>query len=79
MLVELDFVTVFVFTVGTIAVTSSVLDLDWFFEHPKTFLVVKLIGRPAARVLYFLLGLFLIFGKLFVMLAKAFLLADPAQ
>ena len=42
---------------GFFSIVCAALDLDWFMNHSKAWLFVKLFGRDGARVFYILLGL----------------------
>ncbi len=50
---------------GAFSVFCSIKDYDWFMEHRKARLLVKLLKRNGARIFYTLLGAGLIvFGGL---------------
>ncbi len=51
--------------VGAFSVFCSIKDYDWFMEHRKARLLVKLLKRNGARIFYTVLGAGLIvFGGL---------------
>jgi hypothetical protein len=60
--------TGFVFiAVGIFSVFCSIKDYDWFMEHRKARLLVKLLKRNGARIFYTVLGTGLIvFGGLYL-------------
>ena len=45
---------------GIFSMTAAAADWDWFLNHRKARVFVFLLGRTGARVLYFLLGAFLL-------------------
>jgi len=47
----------FIIFAGIFAVLGGALDWDWFMNHHKATIFVKMLGRNGARVFYILLGL----------------------
>lgn len=45
---------------GILAITAAAGNWDWFFAHPKVRLFVNLFGRTGARIIYAVLGGFLL-------------------
>jgi small neutral amino acid transporter SnatA (MarC family) len=45
---------------GLFSLAGALLNWGWFMSHYKAAVIVRLIGRTGARVLYALIGLFLI-------------------
>jgi hypothetical protein len=45
---------------GLFCITSSLFNWDWYFNHPRARLLVRLFGRMGARVVYAILGAVLI-------------------
>ena len=60
-----EFVFFLLFGGGAIATVCAALDNDWFFNHYKTALLVKLFGRPGARIFYGVMGLLMIGSGVF--------------
>ena len=56
---ENGFFRTFIFLCGLFTVFCATQNYDWFMENRKTWLFVKLFGRNGARVVYILIGLFL--------------------
>jgi hypothetical protein len=46
---------------GLFCIICAILDLDFFMNHRKAKLFVTLLSRTGARIFYILLGLFLCF------------------
>jgi hypothetical protein len=44
--------SIFALGAGVFLIIASILDWNWFFEHYKARLFVKLLGRTGARVFY---------------------------
>ena len=49
----------FVFA-GLFSIAGAILDWEWFMTSRRAAMFVRLLGRTGARVLYALLGLFLV-------------------
>ena len=45
---------------GLFSFAGAVFDWDWFMTHHRAAVFVRLLGRNGARVLYALLGIFLV-------------------
>ena len=56
----MGFAYLFAILCGVFSIFCAVRDYDWFMENHRAWLFVKLLGRNGARVVYILLGLFLI-------------------
>lgn len=48
------------FAIGIFTIVGAIQDWDWFMNHRRARLWVKLFGRNGARIFYMLLGVFLI-------------------
>jgi small neutral amino acid transporter SnatA (MarC family) len=46
---------------GAFCIIASILNWNWFFNHRRAYIFVKLFGRTGARVVYSILGIFLFF------------------
>lgn len=51
---------IFVMLAGAFAIAGGILNWDWFMEHRRARIFVRLLGRQGARVLYALLGVAII-------------------
>jgi hypothetical protein len=54
--------------VGLFCIICSVKDYNWFFEHRKAKLLVRLFGRKGARIFYLALGVFIVCLSAVIML-----------
>jgi Immunity protein 17 len=54
--------------IGAFTLTASLKNWDWFFTHPRAWLLVKVFGRQGARIFYGLLGVALAVGALVVLI-----------
>lgn len=45
---------------GIFTIVCAMSDFGWFWNHYKARALVRIIGQPAARVIYVLLGTFLL-------------------
>jgi len=62
---------IFLIASGIFCLASAIANWNWFMEHRKARVVVKILGRTGARVLYSIVGLFLFgFG---ILMATGFL------
>ena len=57
--------SILAFLAGVMCIAAAVGDWDWFFENWRASLFVRLFGREGARVVYALLGTFLMLVTLF--------------
>jgi len=56
------------FFIGIFTIVGAIQDWDWFMNHRKARLWVKLFGRDGARIFYMFLGFLLIMlGGLFAL------------
>jgi hypothetical protein len=46
--------------IGVFSISGGVFNWDWFMNHRKAWLFVKIFGRTGARIFYGLLGTFLV-------------------
>jgi len=46
---------------GLFIIAAALLDWDWFFNHWRAALFVRLFGRNGARIFYVVLGALLLF------------------
>jgi hypothetical protein len=53
-------ISIFFVIAGLFSFASAVLDWEWFMTDRKADIFVRVLGRNGARVLYALLGIFLI-------------------
>jgi len=51
---------------GVFSIVCAVRDYDWFMNHPKAWLFVKLFGRNGARVFYVVLGVLIVVSAFFL-------------
>lgn len=58
---------IFCILIGVYCVICCAKDIDWFFNTRRMKRVVALVGRTAARAIYFALGIILIIGSIIVM------------
>lgn len=56
---------------GILAITAAARNWDWFFAHPKVRFFVNLFGRSGARIIYAVLGGFLLVPSLVNVLLDA--------
>lgn len=57
---------IFLLIAGLFSIICAAADWDWFMNHRKTRLWVKLFGRNGTRIFYTILGsIFLILGIIF--------------
>jgi small neutral amino acid transporter SnatA (MarC family) len=49
------------FGAGLFSIVASILNWDWFFNHRRARIFLKMFGRTGARIFYTILGLFLFF------------------
>ena len=58
---EVDYLyCIFCVLAGAFAMFCALKDYDFFMKHRKAYLFVKIFGRTGARMLYVLIGMFLI-------------------
>ncbi|MDQ7826587.1 MAG: immunity 17 family protein [Candidatus Eremiobacteraeota bacterium] len=50
------FIKIFVICAGLFSICGALFNWEWYFNHRKARALVKLIGRPMARVFYFIIG-----------------------
>jgi small neutral amino acid transporter SnatA (MarC family) len=55
------FAVIIGFGAGLFSIVASILNWDWFFNHRRARIFLKMFGRTGARVFYIILGLFLFF------------------
>jgi len=57
-----DLLTIILMTAfGAFAILASIFNWNFFFEHRKARLLMKLFGRTGTRIFYGIIGLFLFF------------------
>jgi hypothetical protein len=57
------FYTLLFIGAGLFAITGASLNAEWFMGDPKAQIFVRLLGRTGTRIMYIILGVFLvIFG-----------------
>lgn len=62
-----NFVCLAMIGAGTLCIAAAISDWDWFFNNWRARFVVGILGRQAARAVYFVLGaLFAVIGLCFV-------------
>jgi Immunity protein 17 len=54
--------------VGAFTLIASLQNWDWFFTHPRAWLLVRVFGRQGARIFYGLLGVALAVGALVILI-----------
>lgn len=52
-------IMIFAIAFGVFALMASILNWDFYFEHPRAKFFVKILTRTGARIFYAILGLFL--------------------
>lgn len=53
---------------GLFSIACAALDLNWFMDNQRAYLIVKILGRPGARIFYILFGIALtVFGVLLML------------
>ncbi len=62
--------TVLMGLVGVYAIVASCFNWDWFFNNYKAQKWVNLIGRTGARIFYIVLGLLLVAGAIYLLVAE---------
>jgi hypothetical protein len=50
---------------GIFSIVAEIKDWNWFMNHRKAWIFVKLLGRKGARIFYVALGIFVIFLAVF--------------
>ncbi len=55
----MNYISLVVVFAGLFAVVCAAMDFDWFMEHRKARLIVKLFTRNGARIFYVIAGLLL--------------------
>lgn len=55
-------------SIGVFSILAAIKDWDFFMNHRRAKLFVKLFGRKGARVLYVILGCFLVMAGILVVL-----------
>ncbi|MEM7715008.1 MAG: immunity 17 family protein [Cyanobacteria bacterium P01_A01_bin.68] len=65
---ENKIICIFIILMGVFSVAASIFNWDWFFNHPRVRMIVKIVGRQDARLLYKVLGLFQIGLGVFILL-----------
>ena len=59
----MDIKSILFFIGGIFTIFCAIMDFEWFMNHPKAVLLIKILSRTGARILYIIVGIvFILIG-----------------